>query len=52
VSNIDEIAEWIADNHRPIVAIQHAVRPVPREYFLVDAEGSLLPAREVLNFPE
>ncbi len=49
VSNIDEIAEWIADIHRPIVAIQHAVRPVPLEYFLVNAEGSLLPAREVLK---
>ena len=39
VSNIDEIADWIADIHRPIVAIQHPVRPVPLEYFLVDPQG-------------
>lgn len=49
VSNIDEIAEWIADIHRPIVAIQHSVRPVPLEYFVVDPEGSITRAREVIR---
>jgi superfamily II RNA helicase len=49
VSNIDEIAEWIADIHRPIVAIQHPVRPVPLEYFLIDPEGSIVRARDALK---
>jgi superfamily II RNA helicase len=49
VSNIDEIAAWIADIHRPIVAIQHPVRPVPLDYFLVDPQGSLVRARDVLK---
>ena len=47
VSNIDEIAEWISKIHRPIVALQHPVRPVPLEYFLVDAEGHIRRAHEV-----
>jgi len=44
VSNIDEIAAWISDIHRPIVAIQHPVRPVPLEYFLVDPQGNIMRA--------
>ena len=47
VSNIDEIAAWITDIHRPIVAIQHPIRPVPLEYFLVDPQGSIMPARDM-----
>ena len=47
VSNIDEIAAWIADIHRPIVAIQHPVRPVPLEYFLVDPQSSIIPAQDM-----
>jgi superfamily II RNA helicase len=49
VSNIDEIAAWIADIHRPIVAIQHPVRPVPLDYFLVDPRGSILRVEDVLK---
>src|SRR5919109_2408072 len=49
VSNIGEIAAWISDVHRPIVAIQHPVRPVPLEYFLVDPQGKIMQAREMLN---
>src|ERR671922_1623809 len=47
VSNVDEIAAWISDIHRPIVAIQHPVRPVPLEYFLVDPQGNVIRAREM-----
>jgi superfamily II RNA helicase len=49
VSNIDEIAAWIADIHRPIVAIHHPVRPVPLEYFLVDPQGNIMRARDVVK---
>jgi superfamily II RNA helicase len=49
VSNIDEIAAWIATIHRPIRAIQHPVRPVPLEYFLIDPQGSIVRARDVLK---
>jgi superfamily II RNA helicase len=49
VSNIEEIAEWITKIHRPIVALQHPVRPVPLEYFLVDPEGHIMRVREALN---
>ncbi len=49
VSNIDEIAAWIADIHRPISAIQHPVRPVPLEYFLIDPQGGIVRARDVLK---
>ncbi len=49
VSNIGEIAAWIADIHRPIIPIQHPVRPVPLDYFLVDPQGSILPVHEVLK---
>src|SRR5918997_5579666 len=49
VSNIEEIAEWIGKTHRPIIALQHPVRPVPLEYFLVDAEGRITPPREVIR---
>ncbi len=47
VSNIDEIAAWIADIHRPIIAIQHPIRPVPLEYFLVDPQCNITPARDM-----
>src|SRR5215510_3394459 len=49
VSNIDEIAAWISDIHRPIVAIQHPVRPVPLEYFLVDPQGSIMRGRDMFK---
>src|SRR5262245_39820530 len=49
VSNIDEIAAWISDVHRPIVAIQHPVRPVPLEYFLIDPQGNILRAHDLLK---
>jgi superfamily II RNA helicase len=49
VSNIGEIAAWIADIHRPIVPIQHPVRPVPLDYFLVDPQGSIVPVHDVLK---
>ena len=49
VSNIDEIAAWITDIHRPIVAIQHPIRPVPLEYFLVDPQGDILRARDMVK---
>jgi superfamily II RNA helicase len=49
VSNIDEIAAWITDIHRPIVAIQHPVRPVPLEYFLVDPQGNIMRAQEMVK---
>ena len=47
VSNIDEIAAWIADIHRPIIAIQHPIRPVPLEYFLVDPHCNIMRAQEM-----
>jgi superfamily II RNA helicase len=47
VSNIDEIAAWITDIHRPIIAIQHPVRPVPLDYFLVEPRGSIVRARDM-----
>jgi superfamily II RNA helicase len=49
VSNIGEIAAWIAEVHRPIVPIHHPVRPVPLDYFLVDPHGAIMPANEVLK---
>jgi superfamily II RNA helicase len=47
VSNIDEIAAWIADIHRPIVAIQHPIRPVPLDYVLIDPRGNIVRAQDV-----
>jgi superfamily II RNA helicase len=49
VSNIEEIAEWIGKIHRPIIAVQHPVRPVPLEYFLVDPEGRITPPGDVVR---
>jgi ATP-dependent RNA helicase HelY len=43
VSNIEEIAEWISQTHRPIRAIYHPLRPVPLRYLLCDSEGQLWP---------
>ncbi len=42
VSNLHDIAAWIAEVHRPIVPIHHPVRPVPLQYFLVDPSGVIL----------
>jgi ATP-dependent RNA helicase HelY len=41
VSNLHDIAAWIAEVHRPIVPIHHPIRPVPLQYFLVDPEGTI-----------
>jgi superfamily II RNA helicase len=49
VSNIDEIAAWISEVHRPIIAIQHPVRPVPLEYFLIDPQGNIVRAHDLLK---
>jgi len=42
VSNIEEIAAWISQVHRPIHAIVHHVRPVPLEYLLCHQDGEIL----------
>lgn len=42
VSNIQEIADWITEVHRPIVPIHHPRRPIPLQYFLVDPTGTIL----------
>jgi superfamily II RNA helicase len=47
VSNLQDIAAWISEVHRPIVAIHHPVRPVPLQYFLVDPAGVVHRAAEV-----
>jgi superfamily II RNA helicase len=49
VSNIEEIAAWIAEVHRPIVAIQHPIRPIPLEYFVVDPHGNIMRAQDMLK---
>jgi ATP-dependent RNA helicase HelY len=46
VKNIDEIAEWIGQAHRPIHAIHHPVRPVPLQTLLCDQEGRILAVEE------
>jgi ATP-dependent RNA helicase HelY len=47
VSNLDDIAAWIAEVHRPIVPIHHPVRPVPLQYFLVDPAGTIMSVADV-----
>ncbi|MFQ5802391.1 MAG: DEAD/DEAH box helicase [Candidatus Methylomirabilales bacterium] len=42
VGNIDEIAEWISDVHRPIQKVVHHWRPVPLHYHLCGSEGELI----------
>jgi ATP-dependent RNA helicase HelY len=42
VSNVGEIAAWITEVHRPIIAIQHPVRPVPLQYCLTDPAGKIV----------
>ena len=46
VSNIQEIADWITEVHRPIVAIHHPRRPVPLQYLLVDPTGKIIDVAE------
>jgi len=46
VSNIQEIAAWITEVHRPIVAIHHPRRPVPLQYLLVDPTGKIIDVAE------
>jgi ATP-dependent RNA helicase HelY len=41
VSNLQDMAAWISETHRPIVPIHHPVRPVPLQYFLVDPDGTI-----------
>jgi ATP-dependent RNA helicase HelY len=43
VSNIQDIAAWIAEAHGPIRAIYHPVRPVPLQYLLCHQDGEILP---------
>jgi len=42
VGNIDEIAEWISEVHRPIRRVVHHWRPVPLHYHLCGSEGELI----------
>ncbi len=41
VGNIDDIAEWISEVHRPIRKVFHQWRPVPLHYHLCGPEGEL-----------
>src|SRR5262249_53324883 len=41
VKNVDEIADWFALVHRPIVAITHPERPVPLQYLVADLSGEI-----------
>lgn len=47
VSNLKDIAAWIAEVHRPIVPIHHPVRPIPLQYFLIDADGTITSPSEL-----
>jgi ATP-dependent RNA helicase HelY len=49
VSNVEEIAAWISEVHRPIVAIQHPIRPVPLQYLLVDADGAIVRPLDIVR---
>ena len=42
VGNIDEIAEWISEVHRPIRKVVHQERPVPLHYHLCGPEAELI----------
>ncbi|MFQ5852663.1 MAG: DEAD/DEAH box helicase, partial [Candidatus Binatia bacterium] len=42
VGNINEIAEWISEVHRPIRTVVHQVRPVPLHYHLCSPEGEMV----------
>ncbi len=41
VSNLHEIAAWIAEVHRPIHPIVHAVRPVPLQFLLCHPDAEI-----------
>ncbi len=41
VSNVQEIAAWIGEVHRPIHSIVHTVRPVPLQYLLCHPDGEI-----------
>jgi ATP-dependent RNA helicase HelY len=41
VSNLHEIAAWIAEVHRPIHPIVHTVRPVPLQYLFCQPDGEI-----------
>ncbi len=43
VSNIQEIAAWISQVHRPIHAIYQPVRPVPLQYLLCHLDSEIAP---------
>ncbi|HTU03196.1 MAG TPA: hypothetical protein VMG58_15305, partial [Candidatus Sulfotelmatobacter sp.] len=43
VSNVQEIAAWISEVHRPINAIYHPVRPVPLEFLLCHPDAEIAP---------
>ncbi len=43
VSNVQEIAEWVGQVHRPIHPIAHVVRPVPLEYLLCHPDAEIVP---------
>ena len=49
VSNVGEIAAWITEVHRSIIAIQHPVRPVPLQYFLIDPAGKIISVSDLTN---
>ncbi len=42
VGNIEEIAQWISEVHRPIRTVVHHARPVPLHYHLCDPEGEMV----------
>jgi ATP-dependent RNA helicase HelY len=43
VGNIEEIAQWISEVHRPIRTVVHHHRPVPLHYHLCDPDGEMVP---------
>ncbi len=52
VSNIQEIAAWISQVHRPIHAISHPVRPVPLQYLLCHLDGEIVPLEAPRRRPQ
>ncbi|HSB70508.1 MAG TPA: DEAD/DEAH box helicase [Candidatus Methylomirabilis sp.] len=42
VSNLQEIAAWISQVHRPVHAIFHPVRPVPLQHLLCHQDGEIV----------
>lgn len=41
VSNLQEIADWVGEAHRPIRPIFHPVRPVPLQFLLCHPDGEI-----------